>query len=470
MRSLWTVSALLLPAAEPDAGPHPLPLTPARPAEPALRCRLLPELLEQRPGNAADRFRKADELLRAAADDKTLDRVRAWNKAPPDAFPRAEARALLKTLAKALAEAEAGALCESCDWGHTAARHDEWPGDVYVDTLTMRDLGAVFAARQRLELADGDTERALGTLRTLFALARRAGESPTHWGFEAGRALAVEAADRLEETLRRPDAPNLYWALADLPRPFLDLRRTLQHDRLFAYRFCLGEHAAAAFDRNAEPLTPEATAELGRRLARNRPSFTGTADRRAFAFAVVRKDELAREALIAAGRPRAKVEAMPSLQVAALHALLEYDEYLDECMKWQAAPYGEAERGLAVAISRVVRADVASRNGSASSPALNLAPWLLPPIRKMVASRAALDRRLALLRCVEAIRDHAAAHDGRLPASLSDIKDLPLPLDPVTGRPFLYEVKGDAAVLSSAPLGGRTDWPDAPSYELSIRK
>jgi len=78
----------------------------------------------------------------------------------------------------------------------------------------------------------------------------------------------------------------------------------------------------------------------------------------------------------------------------------------------------------------------------------------LPAIGKVSAATAFLDRQIAALRCVEAIRLYAAAHDGKLPATLADIKEVPIPDDPMTGKPFDYKPEGDKAILSgSAPPG-----------------
>ena len=60
------------------------------------------------------------------------------------------------------------------------------------------------------------------------------------------------------------------------------------------------------------------------------------------------------------------------------------------------------------------------------------------------------DRRFAAMRCVEAIRHYAAKHEGKLPASLADVKELPIPSDPLTAKPFEYALDGDKATLSLA--------------------
>ena len=62
-----------------------------------------------------------------------------------------------------------------------------------------------------------------------------------------------------------------------------------------------------------------------------------------------------------------------------------------------------------------------------------------------------LHQRIDKLRCVEAIRGHVHKH-GAFPKTLADIKVVPVPDDPMTGRPFAYELDGDAALLAGYRL------------------
>ena len=50
---------------------------------------------------------------------------------------------------------------------------------------------------------------------------------------------------------------------------------------------------------------------------------------------------------------------------------------------------------------------------------------------------------------------HAAANGGKLPATLSEVKVVPVPTDPGTGRPFEYRLDGNAATVSSRIDGDR---------------
>ncbi|HEX5269924.1 MAG TPA: hypothetical protein VFW33_05535, partial [Gemmataceae bacterium] len=84
---------------------------------------------------------------------------------------------------------------------------------------------------------------------------------------------------------------------------------------------------------------------------------------------------------------------------------------------------------------------------------------------------ARLDRRIAALRCVEALRLYAAAHDGKLPVALADVKEVPIPDDPMTGKPFAYKVDGDTATITAGPPpGDPTPAQNTLIYELTLRK
>lgn len=59
-----------------------------------------------------------------------------------------------------------------------------------------------------------------------------------------------------------------------------------------------------------------------------------------------------------------------------------------------------------------------------------------------------LERLVAMLHCVEAVRLHAALYGGRAPQHLSEITAVRVPLDPVTRDPFDYRLQDDGFVVS----------------------
>ena len=63
-----------------------------------------------------------------------------------------------------------------------------------------------------------------------------------------------------------------------------------------------------------------------------------------------------------------------------------------------------------------------------------------------------LDNNLNGLQCVEAIRHYAGMHDGQLPDNLSDISQIEVPKDVVSGKAFEYRRTSTGAALKSAML------------------
>ncbi len=80
-----------------------------------------------------------------------------------------------------------------------------------------------------------------------------------------------------------------------------------------------------------------------------------------------------------------------------------------------------------------------------------------------------LDRDVAALQCVEAIRLYAGKHDGKFPDELSQITDLRIPDNPIDQKPFVYRKTGSKATLEAPAPEGGTD-KDALRYELNLKE
>jgi len=80
-----------------------------------------------------------------------------------------------------------------------------------------------------------------------------------------------------------------------------------------------------------------------------------------------------------------------------------------------------------------------------------------------------LDRQAAALQCIEAVRLYAARHDGRFPNQLSDITEVSIPVDPLSGKGFVYKRSGSEAVLE-AVLPETATPKDALKYNLTLKE
>jgi hypothetical protein len=467
---VWVPCLLLLgaatAAADDDVRSKPLTLHPPATAPRDLRYVLLPELMHTTPGNAVEHYHQAAMNLKqnAPPSREWYPKIDGWMAVPLKDFPREDVAKFLKPFDSTFQEAEAGARCEQCDWGLTEKLRKAGFNVTLQDIQEMRSITALLALRVRYQLAEGHIDQAARTLQTGFAMARHVGDSPTLICALVGMAMSNIMLERLEEVIQQPDAPSFYWPLSDLPRPFIDMRKPMGGERVSVYGSFPGMVEMDA-DLNAKPWTPEQVQKVVA-LYRDFNDDPNPLVRIQTTATILKRlesgHEAAKKVLLDEGRPQELVDAMPHIQVALLASLREYDRALDEYEKWGSLPYWEARPAMEHAAERIKQAE-----DDVNSPALPIARVFLPAAQKVFAARARTDRRIAALRCVEAVRLYAAAHGGKFPASLEDIKDVPVPDDPATGKPFGYHTAGDRAFFTSAPFPGQPATNvTTPTYEL----
>jgi hypothetical protein len=144
----------------------------------------------------------------------------------------------------------------------------------------------------------------------------------------------------------------------------------------------------------------------------------------------------ARSRLVETGCKEDLVRKFSAMQVILLDEKHTYEVGRDERLKLLSlAPW---------------QIDALARSQKPESGEDGLFADLLPDVVGIRRALGRLEERVALLRHVEALRLYAAAHDGTLPAKLADVA-VPLPDDPFTGRPFVYQVEAATAHLRSGP-------------------
>jgi hypothetical protein len=465
----WALPQPLSPAKEggkANAGPPAvkLSLRPAPEPSPALKYVLVPPLRDQQPGNAAFLYHRAHSpealagLYRSADYQKMFD----WTHLPLRQFPRDKVRRLLPRWT--LGEIDRGARRAYCDWELTERIRKEGIAMLVPDVQFFREVATLLALRARLEMAEGKYDQVVDTLQTGYRLAKDLGEAPTVMHALVGVAIGQVLTDQLEDLIQAPGSPNLYWALASLPRPLVDLRKPLGGE---------GIMAQALFPElgtiETTPLSLQRQQEFLRKVAviwgeeGGMDPATAIEQQIRIAAVAVGLYPRARRALIAAGRKPKEIDALPPLQVVLIHSVRQYRRLRDDLYKWYFVPFSQAQECLR-------KADALLHTPAVKEEAMPFS-LLLPALGKVRLATVRLDRRLAALRCVEAIRLYAAGHQGKLPASLADIQVVPVPADPVTGKPFRYTLAGGKAALYGPPPLGKQPSPDTiVNYELSLRR
>ena len=165
----------------------------------------------------------------------------------------------------------------------------------------------------------------------------------------------------------------------------------------------------------------------------------------------------ARQRLIEAGYAPDLVKTFPPTQVILLDEKRDYEIQRDERIKLLAVPLWQID-------------SLGRRRGAGDRTGTGCSPISCPTSSNSAGPKGQLEQQIALLRHVEALRLYAAEHDGKLPAKLSDIS-VPLPVDPVTGKPFDYTVEGATAHIRGSSLPGEENDPGSNvHYEVTLQK
>jgi hypothetical protein len=408
-----------------------LTVQPMAAPKPALRYLLLPELKEMNPGNPIPNYLKCTLDQDASAETENISKA-------------------------ALLQVDRAARLDKPDWQILLKIKTDGIDLQIPGVPKLRALVAALQIRIREEIAQGRFDDALRTSKTMFAMSRHMSEHPSIIGDLVGHAFAFLAIGPLEEMLEQPGCPNLYWALTTLPNPLVPLDKGMEGERVMI----LSEF------RDLDDTAPMSKEQLKKFLAHldkligligvgkkgEKPTPKAWLTARNRDEALVRA---ARNRLVELGLPEERLLRFPADQVILLDEKREYEARRDDVMKLMNLPAWEIEALL-------------GQTKKAREPALF--DMLIPVLEKLRLAQGRLEQRIALLRHVEALRLHAAAHDGKWPEKLSDVA-VPLPVDPFTGKPFLYTVEGAVAHLRGSPPAIYKKWPFFNiHYELAIQK
>ncbi len=313
-----------------------LTVNPSKTTEAAQQYRLLPTAEEQTDADAVPLYQRAIQSL---PEDFQPKQFSDWRSLPPDQLPVEQVESTLKKLKPTLDLLTQAARCKHCNWPFVK------PGQVsqeFMDDLSKyRQFSFILDVKTKLQIEQGQYDRAIDTLKTSLATARHLGNTTTLVQGMVGVAIAARNQSRIEQLIQSDNAPNLYWALDDLPQPLVEITKAIdfETDNLKNYNLLLRKQ----FEKQLKPA----------------------------------------------------------------HEM----------------------------------------------------------IRKQMNH---VDRKIAALRCIEALRLYAGSHNAKFPEKPSDVTEVSIPNDPVTKKPFSYKSTGSEAVLELEATEA-SEGRDAVRYELKLK-
>jgi hypothetical protein len=434
---------------------HPMP-------EPrsAMQYQLFPPLIDRKPGNAAVLYNRIPaENTTIFGDGDLIDKIDRLRTSPLADFRNAEIRRLVpEAIVRGIIRA---AHSDYCDWQLPFRDGGLFWAMLLPDLQQTRHYGRFLAAYARMRIADGKYEEAIGALQAGYALARHVAAGQTLVHGLVGNTISGYMTEQLRELLQQPDAPNLYWALNALPRPVVDLRPGLEAE-FDAFYLSFPELR----DLEKKKYSPEQWRDLLDNLGKKMDEFVmefGLSRPRPFVLETLSFYPSAKRFLIARGASAESVEAMPVAQVILIDFSRHFEEVRDNVYKWCFASYSQLP-------SCIPQANVASLNAGRNKANLfGLEAMLLPGIVPAMYASLGNERNITALQVLEALRIYAASHDGRLPKNLADITEVPVPQDPLNGKPFLYRCEGNKATLESPNLPGSSVENYYLRYEIEMQ-
>lgn len=439
----------------------------------SLHLHLIPDPLDVVDTNAAPQWLRIALLMHELPKFKDSEYKWVQFETPLASLPVEQIKTFLVPYENVFRMADQAAHVRECDWGLPVITMQNITSVLLPDIQQMRTIANLLRLRCRLEMREGKLQEALQTITTGLTLARhiQQNKNNTMIGSLVAVAIASVFMEALEEWLQQPGAGNLYWALTELPSPLIDCRPSMRYElNNFARSFPQLRKSAQG------PMTVDQVNQLAdsmidsiRQLngayqvgSKTTPVSEHWAGRLGLATLGIRIYPEAKQSLIEGGMTPAQVEAMPSLQVVFVYLQQQYDDIRQDIQKWLDVEPWQARTGLSAAITR------SNQLLRDNNPLMAL---LLPALNKVFDAHLRLQHRIATLRTVEAIRLHAATHGGKLPEALEDISQIPLPINPVTGKDFreYYALEKGVAVLKvPSPMAHVP--PIARRYEFTSEK
>jgi hypothetical protein len=183
---------------------------------------LLPPPTSLTDGDAVPLYEKA---VKALPDKASYQQIQQWLKMPADQLPVDQVEKVLTQYVESFKCVARAVKCRECNW-------PAWKPGMQVATVDeYRWLAQSVRLWARLEVLNGQYDGAMLAMQTGFGMARQLVQAPTLIQLQMGVASANVLCREVEELTQMEDAPNLYSALASLPKPFADAEKAIETEK-----------------------------------------------------------------------------------------------------------------------------------------------------------------------------------------------------------------------------------------------
>lgn len=434
--------------------------------KPALSIQLIPDDFHQKEGNAAVFYLQAmgffeqtnalkakTEFERknyeaATAAEKSINDVppQSWRATRPENLPIEQVKEYLNFTSFQTRYLTEAVQRKRCDFDRHIRDVENPVGYLLPEIQSMRELARTQTLRFLLAIAEDRTDDAVSIFGQQLALGTHLAQEPFLVSNLVGIACASIGWSDALYLCEHKGAPNLYWAIAALPKPLVDMRPALSYEREFLF-----EQVKILREVDETPRSNLYWTRFVDRFAESIQELDGS---------MLKFGKPGIVMAIAAGVPGAKrflvevegmtaeqLDQLPNTQVFFLAVRRFYEHSRDETFKWGYLSHSDRE-----AASRNMGKEFsasAEKFGFITAPS----DLVLPAIQAAMSAQTRSAQQLAFFQTIESIRHHLAANKNQLPNALSEL-ELPVPLDPASGKPFQYVRHTQGATLTGERFPG----------------
>jgi len=427
------------------------------PALPALKYELTIDPVDRQPGDAAGLYLQA-MLLMPADSDKIVEKEGDLRDAGKSLADDPIVTDLMKRSAHVFELVRLASRREQCDWN--VPFRQLGIATMLPQMNPVRAMANLLMLRFYQQIDADDLDSAFETIREEYALARHIAKGSALIGSLVSAGIASVASHMVEVVSARADAPNLYWPLASMPGSIVTFREALEEEGPSV----IGTVPVLAKGRNGG-ITAEDWPAYLKQLADFsnawRPA-TAPADQEPAPANMWGEILPHARSFYSTTRHISADQAaqVDSRLVLATYFIEQYQIVADEETRLTCLPLWDA-----VEQSRKIPARLKALGIEDSNPGAIMAPaWARLPT---VFGR--MERTVAALMAVHALRAYAADHAGQLPAKLEDVTETPIPVNPMTGKMFSYRLDGNTATISDETSLGTTGRTFPLVYTVRIR-
>ncbi|HUB24837.1 MAG TPA: hypothetical protein VL992_05355 [Tepidisphaeraceae bacterium] len=412
------------------------------PSPPSTKYWLLTDPRQALDGNSAFLYADAAATLNDAINKQTADALDAYwsNNGNFDSLAAAVEKARVYYTVQSTFDLLAIAARRQ-DYHWESSWRQQGGETLIPHILGERKLIDLISVRALEQIRAGQFDNAVDTIRLGYEMGRKAGSEQLMICGLVGSAIVSRSAALTEDLMKQPNAPNLYWALASLPRSMVSFQNCLAGET--------GDVRATIHELDTDR-PQDISVETWHTIFDKCVGFlkhSVDVPNHGWDNPQTVSEEIARMAPQAAddyaqrfGLSRDQVNSLDPFKVVLTYWYCQNQQLEEQMYQLASLPYP-------LLLKQAADFDRRAKRMALDEPANPFLEWIAS-IDKAARRFARADRLMAAMTDVEAIRSYAATNGGKLPEHLQDITATPALDNPRTGRPFDYRVDGDAATLS----------------------